>query len=113
MKLVQSSITDCSDPGIIKGAFYYGSGLLHYTEKEFCAHGVCKDVTVCELTSDVGEKKYYLPLGGNNESKELVFVYPTNCLFLSSCLLGFKSGGIVYIVKNKRYSLDSLNANCI
>ena len=79
MKPVISSITECNDPQP-SGVTNYGNGLLHYIEKEFCAHGVCKDVTVCELTSDAGEKTYYLPLqhakSGTaiNESKEMVLI---------------------------------------
>ena len=73
MKHVKSSITECNDPGL-SGITNYGNGLLHYADKEFCAHGVCKDITVCQLTSDAGEEKYYLPLNRNNNiAKDLVY----------------------------------------
>ena len=63
-----SSVTECSDPGL-SGTINYGNGLLHFNEKSFCAHGVCEDVTICQLTNDAGEKKYYLPVGSGNISK--------------------------------------------
>lgn len=63
-----SSVTDCNDPGL-SGTINYGNGLINFIEKSFCAHGVCEDVSICQLTNDAGEKNYYLPVGGNNVSK--------------------------------------------
>ena len=63
-----SSITECSDPGL-SGTINYGNGLINFIEKSFCAHGICEDVTICQLTNDAGEKNYYLPLGSGNISK--------------------------------------------
>ena len=78
-----SSLTECSDPGLT-GTTNYGNGLLLFTEKEFCADGVCNDVSVCEVVNDAGDSNYYLPIDGpSNIAKDLVHrikVFPTNIL---------------------------------
>lgn len=63
-----SSVTDCYDldqvypnSGYADSQYYYGNGLLHYHQQNFCdSNGVCDDVTVCKIM-DQGEEKYYLP----------------------------------------------------
>ena len=63
-----SSVTECNDPGL-SGTTNYGNGLLHFIVKSFCAHGVCEDLTICQLTNDAGEKNNYLQVGAGNLSK--------------------------------------------
>ena len=68
LKPLLSSVTECNDPGL-SGTINYGNGLLHLTEKRFCAHGVCEYLNICRLISDTGEESYYLPVGPGNISK--------------------------------------------
>lgn len=68
LKPLLSSVTECNDPGL-SGTINYGNGLLHLTEKRFCAHGICQDLNICRLISDTGEESYYLPVGPGNISR--------------------------------------------
>ena len=72
-----SSISECSDPQLT-GKDYYGNGLLNFAEKSFCKNGICKELTVCQITTNEGEENYYLPLDGVlNKSKEFISIIST------------------------------------
>ena len=58
---VISSISDCSDTGLT-AVVNYGNGLIQFQEKSFCANGVCNDVTICQIVTNEGEEKYYVPV---------------------------------------------------
>ena len=65
-------MTICNDPGLTS-AVNYGNGLIQFTQKSFCSNGVCRDVTVCQVSSSSGKKNYYIPVDGTlNEFKEMV-----------------------------------------
>ena len=61
---VLSSVSACSDTGL-SDVVNYGNGLIQFQEKSFCANGVCNDVTICQIVTDEGEEKYYVPVEQN------------------------------------------------
>ena len=65
-------MTECNDPGLtVTGG--YGNGLIEFNTIEMGHGGVFKDITVCQVVTDSGEVKNYLPSrGGQSISKELV-----------------------------------------
>ena len=65
-------VTDCNDPGLtVSGG--YGNGLIEFNTIEIGHNNVFKDITVCQVVTDSGEVKNYLPSrGGQSVSKELV-----------------------------------------
>lgn len=65
-------VTECNDPGLtVTGG--YGNGLIEFNTIEMGHSGVIKDITVCQVVTDSGEVKNYLPSrGGQSISKELV-----------------------------------------
>ena len=65
-------VIDCNDPGLtVSGG--YGNGLIEFNTIEIGHNNVFKDITVCQVVTDSGELKNYLPSrGGKSTSKELV-----------------------------------------
>ena len=75
-------VTNCFDPGYT-APNGYGNGLIKLKAIQIAHNGVNNDITVCQVVTDTGEVKNYLPLRDKQTqsvSKELVkYVHWSKC----------------------------------